>query len=102
MLKREDAPAPLLDVMRGFLVGGWSSVSDSWEGSEGREISIFFGRFVLVLVGGGRDKPEEPADLGGGRERPEDLNGADVDVGAGAGSGCLEDGASLSLSTSLP
>jgi hypothetical protein len=98
MFKREDDPAPLLDVMRGFLAGGRSSVSGSWEGREGREISIFFGRFVFVLVGGGRDRLEEPDDLGGGRERPEVFDGA---AGAG-GSGCLIDEPSLSLSTSLP
>lgn len=93
MLKREDAPAPL-EMMRGFLAGGRSSVSESWEGSEGREISIFFGRFAFALVGGRR--LEELDDLGGGRERPEDLDGA------GDGSDCLIDDASLSLSTSLP
>lgn len=100
MLRREDAPAPLLEVMRGFLAGGRSSVSESLEGSEGRDISIFFGRLVLVfaLVGGGRDRLEEPDDLGSGRERPEDLNGA----ADGDGSGCLMVGASLSLSMSLP
>jgi hypothetical protein len=101
MPRRDDAPAPLLEVIRGFLAGGRSSVSESWEGNEGRDISIFFGRLVFALVGGGRDRLEEADDLGGGSERPDDLDGAGAGAGACDGSGRLI-GASLSLSTSLP
>lgn len=93
MLRRDDVPAPLLDVIRGFLAGGRSSVSESFEGSEGSVISIFFVRFVLV--GGGSERLD---DLGAGRERPEGFDGA----GTGALGKDTEGDASFSLSTSLP
>jgi hypothetical protein len=99
MLRRDDAPAPLLDVIRGFLAGGRSSVSESFEGSKGSVISIFFVRFVLA-VGGGSEKFDEPDDLGGGRERPEGFDGAGT--GASALAGGAVDSTSFSLSTSLP
>lgn len=99
MLRRDDAPAPLLDVIRGFLAGGRSSVSESFEGSKGSVISIFFVRFVLT-DGGGSAKFVEPNDLGGGRERPKGFDGAGT--GAVALTGSAVDGFSFSLSTSLP
>jgi hypothetical protein len=98
MLRRDDAPAPLLDVIRGFLAGGRSSVSDSLEGSEGSAISIFFVRFVLA--GGGSERLDGLDDLGGGRERPEGFDSAGT--GALALGNNAMDGTSLSLSMSLP
>jgi hypothetical protein len=99
MLRRDDAPAPLPDVILGFLAGGRSSVSESFEGSEGSVISIFFVRFVLT-DGGGSEKFVELDDLGGGRERPKGFDGGGTCASALAGSAV--DGASFSLSTSLP
>lgn len=102
MLRRDDAPAPLLDVIRGFLAGGRSSVSESFEGSDGSVISILFVRFVLT-DGGGSEKFVEPDDLGGGRERSKGFETFDgAGTGASALAGSAVDGTSFSLSRSLP
>lgn len=92
--RREDCPAPVLGVIRGFFAGGLSSTSSSGGGREGRLMAIFLVRFGLeeaalepvAVIAVVSDVELEGA--GRGREDEEDFGGgsANVDLEAGGGS----------------